>query len=92
MALSHEQHVELARLLNQAADNVIAAAEIVARAAFSDRSLYVGGTIQEWLIDPLSAAWLELDLPPLDNPYQSVGYGGPPRKRPPQKPCVPHAR
>lgn len=87
--LTHEQHAELARLLNQSADNLKAASHIVRLATFSDRTLHAGGTIQEWLIDPLSAAWQELDLPPLDNPYQSVGYGGPRRKRPPAKPCVP---
>ncbi len=90
MALTHEQHVELARLLNQAAENVDAAAGIVDRAAFSDRTLNVAGTIQEWLIDPLSAAWYDLNLPPSDNPYRIVGYGGPHRrKKPPAKPCVP---
>ncbi len=90
MSLTHEQHVELARLLNQAAENIVDAANIVRRAPFADRALYVGGTIQEWLIDPLSAAWDDLNLPLSDNPYRSVGYGGPHRrKKPPAKPCVP---
>jgi hypothetical protein len=86
--LTHEQHVELARLLNQSADNLKAASNIVRRAAFADRTLYVGGTIQEWLIDPLREDFGRYSRS--DNPYQSVGYGGAyRRKRPPAKPCVP---
>lgn len=82
--LTREQHDELARLLNQAADNIVAATRIVSRAPFTDRALYVGGMLQEWLIDPLSE-----DRGGSDNPYQSVGYGGPRRKNPPIKQCVP---
>ena len=84
MKLTREQHRELARLLNQAADNLDQATEIVKRAPFTDRALYAGGTLQEWLIDPLREAWVDLGEPLEDNPYQSVGYGGPRRKRPPR--------
>jgi hypothetical protein len=83
--LTREQHDELARLLNQAADNLVTATRIVGRAPFTDRALYVGGTLQEWLIDPLSE-----DRGGFDNPYQSIGYGGPHRrKKPPTTQCVP---
>jgi len=83
--LTREQHDELARLLNQAADNLIAASRIVNRAPFTDRTIYVGGTLQEWLIDPLSE-----DRGGFDNPYQSVAYLGQyRRKKPPIKQCVP---
>ncbi len=81
--LTREQHIELARLLNQAAENIVAASNIVRRAPFTDRALYVGGTIQEWLIDPLREDGGS------SLPYQSVGYGGPRRKRPPARACVP---
>ena len=47
LKLTPEQHAELARLLNQAADNLSAASNIVNRASFTDRSLYVNGTLQE---------------------------------------------
>ncbi len=84
MKLTYDQHIELAGLLNQAADNIIAAVKIVQRAPFTDRALYVGGTIQEWLIDPLR------EDAGRSVPYQSVGYvGGPRRKKPPAGDCVP---
>jgi hypothetical protein len=79
MKLDREQHLELARLLNQAADNLDMASKIVRRADYSDRSLHVGGYLQEWLIDPLREADSGGDAP-----YQSVGYASPwRRKRPP---------
>ncbi len=87
MKLIRDQHIELARLLNQAAENIIAASNIVRLAPFTDRAFYVGGTIQEWLIDPLREESASL-LPVVG--YQSVGYvGGPHRKKPPSGYCVP---
>lgn len=85
--LTYAQHAELARLLNQAADNLAAASLIVDRDAFTERALYVGGLLQEWLIDPLREDRGPGDP---DNSYQSIGYGGSfRRKPPPSKRCVP---
>jgi hypothetical protein len=91
--LTNEDHVELARLLNQAQDNLDAAARIVGRAAYTDRTLYVGGTLQQWLIDPLIEAWRELqnweDWPHPVPPYQMVGHLSPFHriKKPPSRPA-----
>jgi hypothetical protein len=73
--LTREQHIEIARLLNQAEDNLDAASRIVARAPFSDRVLYASRTIQERLIDPLSEAWKEKKFGVQGCPYQSIAYG-----------------
>jgi hypothetical protein len=87
--LTHEDHVAIAYLLKASADNLTEAAHIVKRAAWTDRALYVGGSLQEWLIDPLSDAWRELGRPVPENPYPSVGYGGPHRRqRPPARKAV----
>jgi len=89
--LTREQHAELARLLNQAADNLNAATRIVSRAPFTDRSLYVAGVLQEWLIDPLIEDWR--DQWSGQFPYQSVGYHSPRRvKSPPTGHCLPRGR
>jgi ribosomal 50S subunit-associated protein YjgA (DUF615 family) len=84
--LTRDQHLELARLLNQVEDNLTAATRIVSRAQFTDRMLYIARTVQTRLIEPLSEAWGQLsdeqakDLARLDragcsDPYQNVGYG-----------------
>jgi hypothetical protein len=71
--LSREQHEELARLLNQAQDNLDAATRIIKRAPFTDRVLNASKQVQERLIDPLREAWDKgFDMP--GNPYQSIGY------------------
>jgi hypothetical protein len=73
--LTRDQHIELAQLLNQAADNLTTASRIVNRAGFTDQMLYASGTIQDRLIDPLRDAWETLGSDKC--PYQSVAYGGP---------------
>jgi hypothetical protein len=60
MHLTRDEHRELARLLNQVEDNLTAATRIVSRALFTDRVLYIAGTVQTRLIDPLSEAWGQL--------------------------------
>lgn len=85
MKLTHlttEQHMQAAKLLNQAQDNLRDLPCIVMRAPYTDRWLRIGRAIQEILIDPLRDAW---DADPTrdmhDNPYQSVGYIAPGGKR-----------
>ena len=73
--LTSEEHMEAARLLNQAEQNLRQVAHIVNRALFSDQTLRVSQTIQEILIDPLREGWDgDPDRAFHDNPYQSVGY------------------
>lgn len=88
-ALTVEQHKELGRLLNQAAQNLSAAAAIVDRAEFSERTLHVAGTLQEWLIDPLSEIYDQLNLrssrEEYEGPYQHVGYISRYRRKAPPK-------
>lgn len=85
--LTDEQHRQIAELLNTAQDQLKRATRIVNRAPYTDRTLHVSGMIQEWLIDPLSRAWD--DAHPRegfhDNPYQSVGYGSPWKRKLPPK-------
>lgn len=87
--LTVDQHKELGRLLNQAAQNLSAAATIVARANFSERTLHVAGNLQEWLIDPLREAYNQLGLrstrEEYEGPYQSVGYISRYRRKAPPK-------
>jgi hypothetical protein len=86
--LTDREHLDLAALLRSALENLAATARIVDRAAYTDRFLYVAGTVQEWLVDPLNEARREAGV--RQDPYPSVGYGGPHRrKRPPAKRCVP---
>ena len=90
--LTDQQHLEAARLLNQAQDNLHTVTSIVARAPFADQVLRISKAIQEILIDPLREGW-EAD-PAHErtarvsgynyetrqwegNPYQSIGYGAP---------------
>jgi hypothetical protein len=74
--LTTEQHIQAAKLLNQAQDNFQALSRIVMRAPYSDQLLRIAKATQELLIDPLREAW---DADPArdlhDNPYQAVGYG-----------------
>ena len=72
--LSRDQHLKLAKLLNEAQDNLIEAARIVSRAPYTDETLRACRQVQERLIDRLREAWNETQ-PYQDNPYQSVGYG-----------------
>lgn len=72
--LTATQHREVARLLKQAQDSLLAASRIVDRALYTDRALYAAGTVQEWMIDPLRDAWYD-GTRDGDNPYPSVGYG-----------------
>ena len=99
--LTRGQHEELAQLLNRAQDSLKRAMSIVSRAPYTDRYLYAAGTVQEWLIDPLREDWAEQDFhwdapsfqvaPFLQHgPYQSIGYGGPHKRRtPPKTRCTP---
>jgi hypothetical protein len=82
--LTRNQHRKLARLLNQVEDNLTAATRIVSRATFTDRVLYIAGTVQTRLIEPLRDAWGQLsdeqaedllDRGGCSDPYQNVGYG-----------------
>jgi len=79
-SLTREQHAKLAASLKSAADSLTAATRIVRRAPFTDRVLYVQGSLQEWLIDPFRLIW-DAETPD-KNPYPSVGYGGPHRRKP----------
>lgn len=71
--LTTEQHMEAAKLLNQAQDNLHQLSRIVLRAPYTDQLLRVGKAIQELLIDPLREGW-EAGQDQHNNPYQSVGY------------------
>ena len=83
-SLTDDQHRELARLLHQAQEAVMATVACVDRAWYTDRALHCGGVVQEWLIDPLREAW-EADRRMEAHPYPSVGYGGIPRRQRPPK-------
>lgn len=73
--LSQEDHHRAAALAKQAQDSLRELQNLVHRAPFADRTLDVMGAVQEYLIDPLREAWGEANIE--DDPYPSVGYGGP---------------
>jgi peptidoglycan/xylan/chitin deacetylase (PgdA/CDA1 family) len=85
--LTREQHLEVARLLNQAQDCIEAATQIACHAKgarYTDDSLRVRRDLQNWLINPLRWAWDETREPIHESPYQAIGYcpsAGPRRRR-----------
>jgi hypothetical protein len=92
--LARPQHIELARLLNQAQDNLVAATKIVCISNYTDQTLTICRAIQERLIDTLSIdgwprATKSAGKPGDQSPYQSVAYLGGPKRLLPNKPRRP---
>jgi hypothetical protein len=76
--LELEQHRCAAYLAHQAQQSLEALMRLVHRAPFTDRALDVMGAVDEYLIEALREGWEESKFwRSEENPYPSMGYGGP---------------
>ena len=88
--LAMEQHQQLAALFTQALNAIETATNIVGRTEFTERSLFVRRSIQEWLLDPLIQGYEttraesgSYTFPLHECPYPSTNYSSRYRPRRP---------